>query len=509
MRNLLCTAALWAICLVPVSQGFGEDLGRKTVTQWAPYGEWSLNNPTWEGNPFDVVAWVTFRHEDSAETRRTQMFFDGDNTWKFRFCGTRLGRWTFTTSSDDQDLHGHRGSVVVTHNPSRTVRGFITHQGNRFARQTTSPDELEGFLPNTYMNEKTFGNPQGAGWIDIMPTLTDPKMFAAYMDEVVAHGCNGVFVHVNNQWFKAHVASHDGHDSENPDPETFRALERAIAAAHQRGLYVHVWAWGDEARKWTPIGVGGINGEPDRRVQRYIAARLAPLPGWVMGYGFDLKEWVSEEQIGSWAKYLHEHMGWRHLLWARELKHPELDAVSYPSYAVRGYQQIVKDLDSDKKRPHLYEERHTYLRNNALDMDGTRRFRWHMALAGGMMGFWGHYPTSYQPDRPYPQPQQLRTHAQFWQNHSRFLDLERANDLTDGLAMKTPDNKLFVFYKEETDSILMDLSALPTKGKAVAVDTTKPYDEIDLGLLEPGKQSLRLPRQSDWAIAVVAISGAR
>ncbi len=500
MRTWIYNVATICICLSQSHAIYGNDLGKQTTTQWAPFVEWSLENPDWQGNPFDVVAWATIKHAESKETRRTQMFFAGDKTWKFRFTGTRVGNWTFTTSSSDRPLDGHRGTILVKPNPNPSLRGFITHKGNRFAKQVSSPDDLEGFLPNTYMNQKHFGNPEGSGWIDITPTLTDPKKLHAYMDEVEAHGCNGVFMHVNNQWFKAHVPSYNQHMSENPDFETFSALEKAIVAAHARGLYIHIWAWGDQARKWTPVGVGGINGQPDRRLQRYIAARLGPLPGWVMGYGFDLQEWASEKQLETWADYLHEHMGWRHMLWGRGRSNPELDAVSYSGYDVRDYKQIVKDLNSDLTRPHLYEERHTYLRNKDLSMEGTRQFRWHMAMAGGMMGFWGHYPKRY---KAYPEPQQLKTHNIFWNKKGRFrLDLKIANELSDGYALKTPNNRHFIFYKEETERIQLNLSSMPAPQKAIAVDAKLGYKEIELGMLQPKMQTVQLPHQSDWAIAV-------
>lgn len=483
--------------------------GSNTATMWSPTLEWTLKNDSFDGNPFDLVAKVTFTHESGKATRTTEMFYAGDDTWKFRFTGTRLGKWAFRTQADgaggtteDGDLHGRKGTVAVAAHPHPRMRGFITHQGNRFARQVSGPDDLEGFLPNTYMNEHRFGNREGKGWTDIRPTLTDPKRLKAYLDEVEAHGCNGVFFHVVHQWLKAHVNSYEDHDSVNPDRETFAALETLIVRAHRRGLYAHFWAWGDDARKWTPIGLpGGINGKVDRRVQRYIAARLGPLPGWVMGYGFDLTEWTSEQDLEAWAKYLHAHMGWRHMLWGRDRYNDQLDAKSYPGYEVRAYQQIVKDLTSDPDRPHLYEERHSYLRSDELSQEGTRRFMWHQSLAGGMMGFWGHYPQSAKYRGPYPRPQQLRCHRDFWQG--RFLlEMRRANGLTDGYALATPDSLHYAFYKEETDSIEMDLSNAGGPLPAVAVDAKKAYREIDIGPLKPGKHTWKAPRKSDWAVAV-------
>ena len=78
----------------------------------------------------------------------------------------------------------------------------------------------------------------------------------------------------------------------------------------------------------------------------------------------------------------------------------------------------------------------------------------------------------------------------------------RANELTDGLCLKTPDNTKYVFYKEDADTIRVDLSAAAAPLIAVAVDTTREYREIDLGSLRPAKQTIKLPATSDWAVAV-------
>ena len=85
---------------------------------------------------------------------------------------------------------------------------------------------------------------------------------------------------------------------------TFRVLEILCDMAQQRGMFVHIWQWGDEQRLWSALGIpadgdvpgdsGGVNGVADRRLQRYIAARLGPLPNWALGYGFDLYEWADE-----------------------------------------------------------------------------------------------------------------------------------------------------------------------------------------------------------------------
>ena len=270
-------------------------------TLWEPYVEWSLENPSWSGNPFDLEASATFTHGDSGERRTTPMFHDGGDTWKFRFTATRTGTWSVRTSSADADLDSKRGTITVRNNPDARARGFIVAHENKYAWQVGEDGQLRAFMPNVYMNYRRFGNQNACGWTAMTPTFSDPDVLQAYLDEAEAHGCNAIQALICNQWFHAGAASSRDHQSENPDPETFTALERAIVKAHSRGMHLHIWAWGDEQRGWTPIGVGGVNGVPDRRVQRYLAARLGPVPGWTMSYGFDLNEWVRPEQVLSWA----------------------------------------------------------------------------------------------------------------------------------------------------------------------------------------------------------------
>ncbi|MEC8891835.1 MAG: hypothetical protein VX901_00790, partial [Candidatus Poribacteria bacterium] len=65
-----------------------------------------------------------------------------------------------------------------------------------------------------------------------------------------------------------------------------------ILKTYAAGGAVHLWMWGDSSRDQNTKERWGLNGCTDRRLQRYIAARLGPIPGWTLGYGYDLWEWV-------------------------------------------------------------------------------------------------------------------------------------------------------------------------------------------------------------------------
>ena len=239
------TAMLVILALAPwwtnaTALATGTDELDSTGTLWAPYIEWSLENPSWSGNPFDLEASATFLHKDSGQQRTTPMFYDGGHTWKFRFTATRSGDWSIRTSSADADLDGKRGTITVQANPDAGARGFIVAHANKYAWQVGTDGGLQAFVPNVYMNYRKFGNPERCGWTAVSPTFSDPGVLQAYLDEAEEHGCNGIQALICNQWFAAGAASSRDHNSRNPDPETFAALEQAIVAAHRRGMHLHL-----------------------------------------------------------------------------------------------------------------------------------------------------------------------------------------------------------------------------------------------------------------------------
>jgi hypothetical protein len=70
-----------------------------------------------------------------------------------------------------------------------------------------------------------------------------------------------------------------------------------------------------------------------------------------------------------------------------------------------------------------------------------------------------------------------------------------------------PDAPQCIVYKENTESVRLDLSQFRSAQSAVAVDTTRPYKEIGLGRLKPEVHNWKAPRRSDWAIAVGEFEG--
>jgi hypothetical protein len=491
--------------------GAAESLER-TGTQWSPFIEWALRNESIKGNPFDVSAAATFTHVESGAQRTTPMFFAGGKSWKFRFTGTHPGRWDFTTGSTDPELDGRSGTVTIRSNDD--AYGFVTHVGNKWARPFGSDGTPRGLVPQFVM----YGHP---GTFYGKPDRVDADI-RTFIGE---HGFTGFHVPVFCRWFDIEHdrANEIPSNDPGPDPRTFEALEMLITKVHAAGGVVHLWEWGDESRRQTPRK-WGINGTIDKRLQRYIAARLGPLPGWTMGYGFDLDEWVNEKQLGEWRAHMHKHMGWPHMLGGRHgdpnrgLDHSSavswnrrLDYSSFEHHRPN-FDVYRASLQAVPGQPAFSEDRFRIrqskqYRDKDYDEDMTRRGLWHSTMAGGVANIWGRLDNDLAINKgggaslPYEHPEWIRTWADFFKK--RFtLDAEPALELTNGHCLKRRTGEHFVFYREDTNSIQMDLSRMNGDRPAIAVDTLRRYREISLGRLSTKNQTWSAPYKSDWAIAV-------
>jgi len=466
--------------------GFGSVNAAPTreARLWEPV-EWEFENPGCKANPFDLVAKVGFTHIETGHEIQTELFYHKSRIWKLRFTGTEPGQWTFRTQCADPDLNALRGRINILPNPR--VPGFITNFGAKWGRLGTN----EAFVPQYVM-------------------YCDPDTFAGKPERIdadirkffVEHGFNGLHIAALCRWFdldKTRSNEITAPDP-NPDPRTFEAIELLIRKVHAAGGVVHIWAWGDEQRRMTPAR-WGLNGKVDRRLQRYICARLGPMPGWTMGYGWDLQEWAGEKDLRAWHEYMHKHLGWFHYLGGRA---PDLTQIC-PRLDYSSYQQHRPDYDTYVKAIEQFPDKKNVYPDKDYDFDMTRRGLWRSTMAGGAANIWGNLLNP-RPDgmsRPYPNKHQIKTWSRFWKDRFR-KEMTRDNTLTDGLCLKVP-GKLLVFYKEDADSLQMNLAELPTGFRAIAVDTKQQYEEMELAKLKSAPDQLfKAPRHSDWAIAARA-----
>jgi hypothetical protein len=479
----------------------------KSIPLWHPYMEWSFPCEEDVDNPFDIVADAVFRHIPSGDEIKTSLFYDENKVWKLRFAGTKPGQWSFTTRSLLKDLDGLQGEIIVDNTPGDKGRGFVTSRNNCWAWSGSG----DVFIPQLVM----YHHP---GTLFKTPEIIDHDI----QTFIIGHGFTGYHIPVSCRWLDVNHDSYDDIESSDPNPDkrTFEALEQVIQKVYEAGGMVHLWMWGDNDTNhhMTPMkeGWGGKNGRVDLRLQRYLAARLGPLPGWTMGYGFDLEHWVSQEDVQAWYQNMKALLGWPHLLGGRagspardgQLKQiwDGLDYAGYTHFRPT-YSDYMAVMEANPNKPVMSEDRFRIRMpspypDKDYDLDMTRRGLWHSSMAGGVANIWGFIQQGSRggASDPYPNQQQIKTYADFWKN--RFAsDLGVNLQISDNFGLVDQANRRVILYGEDVSRI--QIFQLPFREsqntKTMAVDTKIAYREIDI---ERTSYGVQLPNESDWAIVL-------
>ncbi len=528
-----------------------QQLDNKTGYLNKPYLEWELEWEGTEGNPYDVIAKATFTHIESGNEKTSLMYYAGDSKWRFRFTGTKVGTWIVETTGPG-NLGGHNTSVDVKA-AEKKYNGFLGSEGTRWIWTGSGKEHLPQLVMRKSLHDYWKDGKVDVSYIDknIQEFIIETGFTGYHLEKIAA-----TWFDIKNPGNNTRTLGEDV----NPDPKSFSTLEEIITRVYNSGGFTHLWLWGSDYENWGgkggPRGIGGPMGEADKRLNRYIAARLGPIPGWTMGYGSDLHKWVNADELQAWYNYLKTHLGgWQHIIGARadadDAKAPVVrkplsaiywkgDYEGHYDYRVAypWYVEVMEAAD----RPQISEDRFRirwhakqfYEKDYSPDM--TVRGLWHSTMAGGVANIWGNllpHNSNGKGSMPYNNKaamtlrghdvkvdikDEIKTYSVFWFDNNRFSGtMIRDNKLT---GNRTGDNVLstkgepisvclrdkkytkYVFYTEDAKEIVMDLSGTGSSLKAVAVDTRKSYKEISLGMIEPEKFTWEAPYKSDWALAV-------
>lgn len=500
---ILADSAGHSVTAAPKSKVLAE----LRVSQNQPTGRWQVSaQADRDTNPFDIRAYVVFTHAASGRTLTTGMFYTGDGQWAWRFTGLLPGQWTFASHSRAPDLHGWSGTVQVTADAKGL--GFIENSEGYWSRSTG-----RAFVPSLVM----YGSP---AYVSEHGDRLDSELELFFEQ----HGFNGLHVPVLCRWFDVDETDCDDVGEPNPDLRTFAALEQLIEAAYARGGMVHLWLWGDSERKQNPIYLrseGGLGGVADQRLQRYIAARLGPLPGWTLGYGFDLWEWVTPEQLQSWQHKLNDELGWPHLLGARGAKNQLSEIYAGLDYVgLEQHRPWLPGLRAarqfDLTRPIMSEDRFRFRGTDQRAKDYTPEEMllgvWQSALAGGVGAIWGNLvarpggarsraiANGEAPSAPLPNAAAIKFAHRYIEDHwyppVQFCDVEQ----TAYGCIQLPARGLLLRLYEGRDALELPAGAV---GQTVRViDIHHPERPFWEGNLRATPQPLALSGISDWLVEI-------
>ena len=256
---------------------------------------------------WDVEGSCIWTHENGAIRRTSLLWYSGSgDTYVYRFGGSLQGRWRGVTSSRIVALDALELKVEVkpSSNPKRIGwSGKLTGEPTAWAHQKGPDGKLTKCTPILIMmpNVQDFSN--------------DPGRMRAFVSEFNDnHGFNGGHIPtIGRHWFEAGPTDSLRAAPASPDVRTFRALEAAASEWSERGGWLHIWMWGKGKTGDFSNLPGRYNGARSRRINRYIAARLGPVPGWSMGIGWDVEFWINRAKLEWWLNDLIPQLGgWHH-----------------------------------------------------------------------------------------------------------------------------------------------------------------------------------------------------
>lgn len=499
MRNKFL---LWTCMLLLTATFSYAGPNDKTAKLWYPYAEWSFNNPSWNGNPFDVDA-----RADFSDSRKPHLFYDGGTTWKLRYMCTRTGTFTFSTSSSDSDLDRITGSVTCQDNPG--ALGLLTAGGNNNKKFYVQGWE-KAIVP---------------AWVMIPPIYETDD---ATIDRWIANNIDGagfLGAHAagpSNRWYDWHCdGTRSNCNSENPDPATFREYEALMGKLYRHMAVVHMWMFADCQR--DKCDKYHDDSKRQERLRHYLADRWGAIPNWMIGEGFDNFEDDSTAYANKWFNDLHDRIAWPHLLGMRSYSDSYQKICTDCNYYSWEYRKMDYDkwkasYDQVSDRPSFEEDRFRVRTKYDKDIppDGLasqlRNHLWPQVMVGGVGAIYGYLINSggsYSDVDGYPPDWQraIKTWHDFWYHdvHRFMPDMERCNELTNGFGICVR-GKHYVFYKENTNSIDFDVSHLTKQVPAVAIDTWT-GQRIDLGTKGPDYNRFNAPHLSDWAVAIGDFGG--
>jgi len=418
------------------------------------------SHPVWECYEISVEQpnneTIIVQHS-SGEQYRVLTFRSGDQT-KFRFTPTQTGTWTFSSG----------GEIDINTNRPSYAKGFVAAKGSKWIRSATG----EAFVPQFVMYNK-------------------PDLEAGLTEFVEGHGFTGF--HIKNL--------RDFLDN----PEYFEA---AVLKTYRRGGTTHFWIWGDEARNTTP-STYSVNVD---ELYTAMAARLSPIPGWTLGFGFDLFEWTTAEQLDSFRATLQQKCDYAHLVGGRGHKNEykeistQLDYASWewhhPSY--KDYREHFEQANAQRSvpRPVFSEDRFRIQTPDTpqhYTAEETLQGLWHSAMAGGIANIWGNRPEGQEFSEPYPNKAAIHTYSQFISTYFN-ADMQPDNSLiSEGYCLRDTD-KAAICYSQMPERVRFDLSKITTPIQAVTVvDANAKNTQLNqIAITEPTLE-WQPPYPSNWA----------
>ncbi|BCZ45320.1 hypothetical protein psyc5s11_13870 [Clostridium gelidum] len=358
------------------------------IEQWGFY-ESSFKGPD-EGNLFlEVELTAVFKHEDSLV--EVNGFYDGEGIYKVRFMPELLGKWTFVTKSNREDLNKLTGSFECVepssnnHGPVRVKNQFHFEYADRTPHYSFGTTCYAWIHQSIELQEKTLETLKTSPFNKVRMCVF-PKHYDYNHNEPPLYPYEG--------------SLESGFDFTKFIPEFFRHLERRILDLQEIGIECDLILFHPYDR-W---GFSNMGAENDKKYLKYIVSRLAHFRNiwWSMANEYDLffgSDGELKKNVEDWerlARIVQRNDPYQHLRsihncmkmydygrpWITHCSIQRTDTVKTAENTNEWRNQYGKPIVIDEC---TYEGNINHGWGNITGQEMTRRF-WEGVIRGGYVG---------------------------------------------------------------------------------------------------------------------------
>lgn len=289
-------------CVASICLGIASGVASGSVEQWGLF-EASFSGPA-NRNPFRDVSFSA-RFIQGSNTLTTAGFYDGNGTYRVRFCPDRQGEWTYETTSSAAELNGRKGAFTVTkpspdnHGPVRVTNTYhFAYADGAPYRQLGTTCYVWTHQPEA-LQEQTLKTLASAPFNKLRMCVF-PKRYQWNTNEPTLFPFEGTPPHT---W-----------DFTRPDPEFFRHLERRILDLQKLGIEADLILFHPyDTGHW---GFDRMPAAADDAYLRYVIARLAAFRNvwWSLANEWDFMKEKKESDFARFGEIISIHDPYHRLL---------------------------------------------------------------------------------------------------------------------------------------------------------------------------------------------------
>ncbi len=487
--SVSCRAGRWILAVLVIFLFFGNVTARSPVVgQWKRY-ETVFTDTTWQGNPFDIILEVAFT-APSGRVFRQYGFYAGDSLWKVYFMPDEKGLWHYRSFCSDPDLDGREGVFrCVKSDLDPPLHG----EGRQWVLQGGGGD-----FPVIWAPVYAGAGPWAfRGLPPASPVVREMLRFAA--DTVQARLLGfGELVVMKTGWAAAWPPSAlpyvTGREGERFYLPFWDSLNVRMDAARDMNMGAYVMLYGDD--EMTPDRYGITPGSPaEKRLFRYVVARLACYPHLLWDTGVDIGEYRSDAWINAFADWFRHHDPWHHPVGSRTGGGSGGILPDSATYMSLGWdhlmtRQAMETMREKTKVPVAYTDHwRIFISRGHWTNEKIRIAAWRCALTGAQ-AFFADY------NQGQPVDSLVRRGARYIGIASSFF----RHDLRCNLSALRPHDDLL---RKANDVIL---AAYPGKEYVAYAATGNPFG-VDLSAVKGKMHVVWLDPRTGWKVKGASVKG--